>query len=193
MEQLVKKKCKVQVLYVHPEVDLMGETKTMQEKVVRSVLQQYARSGAIDRMYLVSNIELEKMVENITIMNYHESLNEMITSTTHMINFFDNTKPISDTFSSPVPSAKLSTYGFVDFHTGEEKLFFPLDNVREIKYYYGIPRKKLETEVQLFRKIVDQVKSRKTEDIKVSYGIYATDYEDEYVYMVAHSSRIQEN
>ena len=141
---------------------------------------------------MVSNVELEKMVENITIMNYHSSLNEMLVSTAHMINVFNNTKSVSDTFSRPVPSARVSTFGFVDFHTGEEKLFFPLDNIREIKYYYGIPRSKLETEAQLFRKIVDQVKSRKTENIKVSYGIYATEYEEEYVYMIAHSSRIQE-
>ena len=192
MERLVKKGCNIQVLYIYPEVDLMGESKTLQEKVTRNVLQQYARSGALSRIYMISNMELEKMVENITIMNYHDSLNEMLISTVHMINVFNNTKSVSDTFSRPVPSAKISTYGFVDFHTGEEKLFFPLDNVREIKYYYGIPKSKLETEVHLFRKIVDQVKSRKTDNIKVSYGIFATDYEDEYVYMVAHSSRIQE-
>tara|TARA_B100000214_G_scaffold374999_1_gene359554 strand:+ start:2269 stop:3120 length:852 start_codon:yes stop_codon:yes gene_type:complete len=192
MEKLVKKGCGVQVLYIYPEVDLMGESKTLQERVARNVLQQYARSGALGRIYMISNIELEKMIDNITIMNYHESLNEMLVSTVHMINVFNNTKSVSDTFSRPVPSAKISTYGFVDFSTGEEKMFFPIDNIREIRYYYGIPKSKLETEAHLFRKIVDQVKSRKTENIKVSYGIFATDYEHEYVYMVAHSSRIQE-
>ena len=71
-------------------------------------------------------------------------------------------------------------------------MFFPLDKVRELRYYYGISRKRLETESQLFRKIVNQVKAKRTEDTKVSYGIFATDYEHDYVYIVAHSSKIQE-
>jgi len=193
MHQLVQKKCKVRVLYIYPEFELLGESKALQEKVVRNVLQQYARSAAIDRVYLVSNVALEEMSENLTIMNYHDILNKLVSSTVHMINYFDNNKSVSDTFSAPVPSARISTFGFVNFETGEEKMFFPLDNVRELRYYYGISKKRLETESQLFRKIVNQVKAKRTESTKVSYGIFATDYEHDYVYIVAHSSKIQEN
>ena len=192
MQQLVEKGCKIRVLYVHPEVELLGESKALQERVVRNVLQQYARSAAIDRVYLISNVALEEMSEDLTIMNYHDTLNELASSTVHMINYFDNSKSVSDTFSRAVPSARISTFGFVNFETGEEKMFFPLDKVRELRYYYGISRKRLETESQLFRKIVNQVKAKRTEDTKVSYGIFATDYEHDYVYIVAHSSKIQE-
>jgi hypothetical protein len=193
MQQLVEKGCRIRVLYVYPEVELLGESKGLQEKVARNVLQQYARSAAIDRIYMISNMALESMSEELTIMNYHDTLNELVSSTVHMINYFDNSKPVSGTFSAAVPSARISTFGFVNFETGEEKMFFPLDNIRELRYYYGISRKRLETESQLFRKIVNQVKAKRTESTKVSYGIFATDYEHDYVYIVAHSSKIQEN
>ena len=192
MERLKKKGNRISVIYVYPEVDLLGETKVLHEKVVRNVLQQYARSGALERIYLVSNVEMESMTENLTVMNYYDTLNELLCSTYHMINYFNHEKSISDTFSSPIASARISTFGFVNFETGEEKMFFPLENLRELRYYYGMSSRSLETETHLFRKIVNQVKEKKTENTRVSYGIYSTEYEHDYVYLLGHSSRIQE-
>ena len=67
-------------------------------------------------------------------------------------------------------------------------MFFSLDNQREIEYYYGINGRVLETDPALHRRITKQVES---EEIKASYGIYSTDYDDDYVYCVVHSSQIQ--
>ena len=58
-----------------------------------------------------------------------------------------------------------------------------------MRYYYAINRKKLETDGTLMRKITENVKNDK--DIDVSYGVYATDYADDYVYCVANTSMIQ--
>jgi len=191
LESLKKINCEVTILYISPEKDLLSEVGAMQERMVMKVLQQYARSGLFSNMALSSNVELENIVQNLTILNYHDTLNSLLCSTIHMTNVFKNTKSISDTFSRNADSSRISTFGFLNVDTGEEKLFFPLDNIREKRYYYAIPQKKLENESNLFRKIVNQVKENLTKTTKVSYGIYSTDYDESYVYIECFSSRIQ--
>lgn len=191
LEELNKRGCTINILCIVPETELMGETKTKQERVVRGVLQEYTRSGVFKRLYLASNVHMEPLVENLTIMNYHETINEFLVSTMHMINVFNNTQSVSDTFSPPANAARICTFGFVGFDSGEEKFFFPLDMPREKRYYYAISQKKLETETRLFRQIVNQVKSKLTDTTKVSYGIYSTEYEEDYVYVMANSTKVQ--
>ena len=54
MEQ-IKDKCDIDILYIVPDRTLLSEKRKMHEKVTYNVLQNYARSGAIQRIYLVSN------------------------------------------------------------------------------------------------------------------------------------------
>ena len=58
-------------------------------------------------------------------------------------------------------------------------------------YYYGIHEEKLKTEENLFRKITNKVKSKITEMRKVSFGIYPTQYENDYIYTEYFSPKIQ--
>ena len=55
LEQL-RPKTKLNVLYVQPEVDLLSETKQLCERTVRGVLQHYARSGMLEKIFMVSKI-----------------------------------------------------------------------------------------------------------------------------------------
>ena len=86
----------------------------------------------------------------------------------------------------------LSSFGILNIETGEEKLFFPLDNIRETRYYYGVPKENLKKDKNLHRKIVNQVKEKATKDTKASYGIFSTDYDTEYAYVLCYSSHVQE-
>ena len=58
-----------------------------------------------------------------------------------------------------------------------------------MKYYYAISRDKLETDGSLMKKITENIKMEN--DLKVSYGIFDTDYPDDYVYCIVNSSFIQ--
>ncbi len=188
----IHKRCDINVLYVKPETDLLSEQKKMQERAVRNVLQHYTRSGMLERIFLVSNESLDPMVEDASILGYHDSLNDLISSAFHMINFFNHVDSVTDTFSPPAETAKISTIGMMNIETGEENMFFPLDRVRETRYYYGIPEESLRKEKLLHRKIVKQVKEKATDSKKVSYGIYSTTYNDEFAYVLSHSSFVQE-
>lgn len=190
--QQLHKKCNVNILYIRPETDLLSEKKRLQERMVFGVLQEYTRSGVFDKMMIVSNEELDPLVQDASILGYHDSINDLIGSTFHMINFFDHIDSVSDTFSSPFETARICTFGILNIETGEEKLFFPLDNIRENRYYYGIPEDSLKNDKTLHRKIVNQVKEKTIGDTKASYGIFSTDYNTEYAYVFSYSSHVQE-
>lgn len=182
---------KVSVLYIRPDLSLLSETAMMQERVVFYVLQEYARSAVVERMYVADNNRLDEILGNVSILGYHDKLNELLVSTFHMMNVYNNTKSVIDTLSLPRDVARLSTIGILDIDTGEEKMFFNLDFPREKVYYYAINKERLEEDGKLFKSIKEQVRERKSENTKVSYGIFSTSYEHDYGYCIAHSSFIQ--
>ena len=57
-----------------------------------------------------------KMLEQ----EYYDRLNELIASTFNMINVFKNSSSKIDTFSDPVETARISTFGVFDMESGEE-------------------------------------------------------------------------
>ena len=190
LEQLKSKD--IYVLYVKSDTSLMSRTSQVQDKIVFQVLQQYARSDVFRRMFVVDNSNLEAIYRDIPVVGYYDKLNEVIVSTIHMINVFNNTKSIMDTFSSPIETARISTFGIIDVETGEEKLFYDLTYPREKLYYYSLTKNKLETEGNLLKRLTDQVKEKIEDELKVSYGIYSSAYENDYAYCVAHATLIQE-
>tara|TARA_R110000824_G_scaffold5670_10_gene26135 strand:+ start:9241 stop:10083 length:843 start_codon:yes stop_codon:yes gene_type:complete len=190
LEQLNSKD--LHVLYIKSDTTLMSKISQLQDRVVFNVLQEYARSGVLKRMFVVDNSKLENIYKDIPVVGYYDKLNDVITNTIHMTNIFDNTKSVIDTFSDPVNSARISTLGLVDVNTGEENLFYDLTYPREKLYYYSITKERLETEGSLLRKLTDQVKSKIKGEMKVSFGIYSSDYDADYGYCVAHATLIQE-
>ena len=184
------KKCNIHVMCVHSDVELLGEVSRLQQRVVSNVFQEYARSGLFARAILIDNASLEKVIGDVPIIGFYDQLNNLLASTSHMINVFNHSESIMDNISPPHEISRISTCGFVDFGTGEEKLFFPLDNIREKVYYYAINEKKLRESNDIRKKIISQVKENSV-DTKVSYGIYSTQYDEDYVYCVAYSSTVQ--
>jgi len=186
LEQL--RHCTINVLYVEPDIGLLSGEKKLQERMTYYVLQEYARSGLFERLYLISNPQLENILGDVPVLGYNDKLNELIVSTIHMINVYNNIEPIVNNFSDFKEQTRISTIGVSNLEN-EKKLFFSLDGTREMRYYYAINKDKLETDGTLMRKITENVKNEA--NIDVSYGIYATDYADDYVYCVANASMIQ--
>jgi len=181
----------ISVLYVRPDIELLPEKKRMQERVTFNVLQEYARSAVFKRIFLIDNTALETHIGDVPLIGYHDKLNEMIVSTIHMINVYNHIESITDTFSDPFETARISTIGLLDIADGNDKKFFSLDNEREVRYYYAINKDRLKSDGALFKKIKQQVKEKANEITKVSYGIFATNYEEDFAYTLSYSSSIQ--
>lgn len=191
LEILHKKGVKLDVVYFIPEIDVLSEESVLQERACRGILQNYARSGLFEKICLVSNLRLEQIAGSTNVIEYYDQINHVFTSTYYMMDVFKNTKPITATFKKPKESCRITTIG-LDSLEGEEKLFFPFKQCVEMIYYYGINEEKLKTEENLFRTLTDKVKSKITEERKVSFGIFSTKYENDYVYVEVFSPKIQE-
>ncbi len=182
----------ISILYIHPDIATLSDTRRLQANVVFGVLQQYARSGVFKQFYAIDNQQVDKILGGAPIMGYYDSLNEVIVATIHMINVFNHTEPVVGTLSNPKNTCRISTFGILNPETGEESPFFSLDNVKEKRYYYAIPETELKTDKTLMSKIMSQVKDTPQEkDVKVSYGVFSTQYSDKYAYFIASTSEIQ--
>jgi len=184
------KKNTINILYVRPDISFLSPIRKLHERVVFNVLQEYARSAVFKRLLIVDNATLEKNIGNIPVVGFYERINEAITPVIHMLNVFGHIDSVEDNFSDPLETCRISTIGMYEFDSGEENMFFPLEKTREVCYYYAINKKELESDGTLMNKIKKQLKE-KNKDLKISYGIFSTNYPKKYVYVMSHSSTIQ--
>ena len=190
--ETIKDKCKIDLLYIQPDKSLLTGKRQMHEKVTYNVLQNYARSGAISRMYLISNPQLENILGDVPIMGYFDKLNELIVSTIHMINVFKNSTPVLGGLREPAETRRICTVGIYDMEKDEEKLFFSLDTIRETCYIYSVGERRLREDGSLHKTIVTQMKGKTNDETpNVSFGVFPTNYETDYGYVIAYSPNIQ--
>lgn len=182
---------KLDIVYFVPEIEVLSEEKTLNERAVRGVLQNYARSGLFEKICLVSNLRLEEIAGSTNVFDYYSQINRVFTNSYYMMDVFRNTKPITSTFKRPKESCRITTIGLSSL-TAPDEMLFPCTREVEVVYYYGINEEKLKTEANLFRTITNKVKSRITDETKVSFGIYPTQYEDDYIYVEYFSPKIQQ-
>ena len=183
----LKDNCEISVLYIKPDLDGLNEKEKMQERLTFNVFQEYARSGLLKQVYLVDNDMMEDIIGEVPITEYYNRINDLIVSTIHMINIFNHSAPVVSTVSKPSDISRICTFGIAALDKKEEKLFFPLDEMREKQYYYAIPEKKIKTDGTLMKKIKEATRGEKT-----AYGVYSTSYEHEYIYCLLRSSAVQE-
>ena len=182
-------KTKVTVLYLMPDVDLMPKSAKSHEKVIRGVLQEYARSNLLERMYLVSLDNVSTIAGPASLTTRESAMIELVSYYMHMINYYDNSEPVMSSAAPPIPTAKISTVGVFDVKTKQEKMFFDLEFPREIVYYYGISKEKLETDLELYNSIKRHMKEAESES--VSYKIFQLTSESECGIVLKHASYIQ--
>lgn len=190
LESLHKRGIKIKVVYFHPEIDFLSEEQNLQERVVRNVLQEYARSGLFQELTLVCNKTIENLLGEVSVLEYYDQINKAFCDTFHMIETFKNTKPVMSTFSRLRESCRIKTIGASTINC-EDKLFFPFNQEVELIYYYGINENKLREQSGLFRELTNNIKSKIDNEKKAYFGIYPTQYEHDYIYVEYFSPKIQ--
>ena len=186
----IREKTEIRVLYIMPDPEMLPKTKRLHERMIRGVLQQYARSGLLERMYIVSLNNISEIIGPMTLSARVDGMKDTISYYFHMLNYYDNSSPVMESSSTIIAPAKISTVGVFDMETKEEKMFFNLDFPREIMYYYGISREVLETDVDLYKSIKDHIKNSDFES--VSYKIFQLTSNSNCGIVVKHASYIQE-
>ena len=177
LEQLKNKQ--IEVFYIKPDSELLTGIPKLVDKVVFSVLQEYARSGLLKSLTVISNELLENHLGNVPIKKYYDTLNDSIFSTIHYLNFFEHNEPEIGMVSKPLDVCRIRTIGLLNMKNLKEKWLFELDMDRDICYYMCINKEKLENDGTLHKKLVDLLKQKPRNAFrKISYAIYETEYED---------------
>ena len=190
IEQL--KKNKINIIYVKPDVSQLANKPLMRHRTTFGILQEYARSGLLNKLYVVSNSNVELILENISLGNYWQDINNLICSAYHMLNVFENTEPLLTTLVAETDTARIGTFGVANFDTGNEKLFYDLQRPRSKKYFYGISENSMSNNRQILHLIRERMRTRSNENTHASFSIYSTDYDQNYVYSKHYASLIQE-
>jgi len=183
--------CKITVLYIRPDISLLSQKRFLQEKVTFNVFQEYARSGLFHKLYLLDNSVLETVVGETPLSQYHKKLNELISSTIHMINVYKHVEPILLTDAEIPAISRIATFGISDPKTGKENLFYNLSNVTNKFYYFSMSKNVLEKDGKLLQKIKGQVKEKLGDEMEGGFGVYQNEYTENYVYVEAHTHVLQ--
>ena len=189
MEQIKHKK--IDLIYIQPDTELLTGLPVLIENTTFGVLQEYARSGLLNSITIISNLEIENSLGDLNIKTYYNSLNNFIFSAIHHLNYFVHSEPEIGQVSRPAEINRIRAIAGLNMKNLEEKWFFDLDTPRELCYYLAINTERLETEGGLHKKIVDMLKQKpKNAFRKISYAIYETPYND-FGFCVAHTNVVQ--
>jgi len=164
----------ISILYIRPEQFSMTSNERKQENMTYNVLQEYARSGKFEKMWIIGDETVEDLLPaNIPIREVYTKINETIVDVIHTINALNHTQPEFGTIKENYKSTRLATVGFANIDTYEEKpMYTYFSDTREKKVYFLFKRATIDTDVTLRKKIKQHVMSFNWEEIKVSWGVY---------------------
>jgi hypothetical protein len=186
LEQI--KHCKLNILLIVPNLKSLNKNSFLQTKVTFNVLQQYARSGMLNHIYLVSNDMLENITGELPLLEYYDTLNKLIVTTIHSINYFNNNKALTASEQPLSELSRIATFGTLSPKTFEEKSFFMLQSLLDKRYYFAIDNSTLKTDGKLLKNIREHIGKG---EVRPSYQIHQTEYSDSYCYFVSYSNVIQ--
>ncbi len=182
---------RVRVAYVYPDPILLSKTQTMQNRLVYNVLQEYARSGVIDSIYLFSNNEIEKVVGAASLDSMYENINHAISNFLVTLEWFENTEPIVGNLHEPKETSRIRTVSVGKIGDPKEDLFFPFENETECSYYYSISEETKKSEKNLLTNIRECVILYREREIECSFGLWENQSNVSFFYSIKYSHFIQ--
>ena len=187
------KDAKINVLYVCPDRDMISETQKRDDKIAFNILQEYARSGVFEKIFLVKKPAVESLMGDVSIHEYEKNISYFISYVLAMINYFNHTDPIVSNKFHPVDWCRIVTFGVSSLEEANSPVnyLFPLESVADLHFFYGVPKDDLEKDPTLMKRIKDHVKHHQTPYTSTSFSVYSTTFDNLMVLCVATSGKIQ--
>ncbi len=186
------KNTKISILYVCPDPDISSLIQKRDHKIVFNILQEYARSGLFQRMYLVNRSKVEELIGDVSIAEYEKSVYNFVAYMVAMTKYFDNSGSILESKNAPVNIARISTFGVTSLDKSAEiRFLYPIEDEKNAHFYFGIPDELLATDNELMRKIKTQMKNFSKDGVDTGFSVHSTDLERTIVLCSFHASKIQ--
>jgi hypothetical protein len=180
----------VRVALISPDPFLLSKTQAKHNKVVWNVLQEYARSGMIDSVYLFSNRHMENFIGQGTIEDLYTNINNGIANFIVTNHWFEKTNPFIGSLFEPKINSAIRTVSLGKIEDHQESLYFPLDNITESCYYYSISEEMIKNEKNLLTRIKQHVILEREGGKESSFAIWQNDSQYSY-YSIKYTHFIQ--
>ena len=153
------KHANLSVLFIQPSTSLKSDAAAINARLAFGALQQYARSGLLERMFFVQKSRIESMVGDVPINLYEKRVAEILSYTIAMLYYFENSDAVISTPSTRPLGCRLATLGLSSLSSekSEVQLLFPVEDPRTVEFYYGIPQQEIDTNVELMTQIKNHI------------------------------------
>lgn len=187
------KHTKVSLLYIRPDINLISNEIATKDRTIFNILQEYTRSGLLEKMTIISNPQVEELLGGLSVLEYYDSLNKVIVSTTHMINYLLTAKEVFGKMTAVRDIDRISTVGIYNLEETQENYLYNLASPRQKVFLYAVKEMDLTENKNLIKMIQQQTKSAYTgTELDISYKITTTNYESNFVYIISNTNIIQE-
>jgi|GEM_PF-6921060 len=164
-------KSSVSIIYLIPNLKFSSEFALKTHKIVYNVLQEYARSGKLERFCIFDFNEIEKWFDNLSFVNYDDLVLDTISYILITDDYTKNTEPKYSTVKEVSDAARIETYSLIDINTNVERKCYNILVPREVTYNYIVDKEKLESSI--FRKnIYNFLETKGTEETKFMFSLY---------------------
>jgi len=187
------KNARLNVLYVCPDISMLTETQKRDNKIAFGVLQEYARSGMFESIFLVSSNMVDRMLGDVTIDEYHSRFAYFVSYAVAMINYFNHSIPVVANRGETPIGCRILTLGspLLENEQPPLNLFFPLEEINGIHFYYGIPENEIKDDTALLARIKSHVRFYQQEGVSTSFSVYSTTLSEKVSFCVAYSEKVQ--
>ena len=165
----------ITLLYVDPDKDLLTKRQKMNNRISLGSLQEYARSGMFDMLYIVSEVEIKNAMGEVSLLEYDGKFADYLVSTFGMFNYFLHSDPIRQVEKEKKEGLRIGTLGF--FQMGEQKnelCLAPLKDIKQKIYYYGLTPDEI-SNPGLMSEIRDQLSLQKETGYDCAYEVHEVD------------------
>jgi len=191
LEQI--KHTSIMILYIRPDPNLISAEIAVKDRAIFGILQEFTRSGLFKKMLLISNPQVENLLGGLSIMEYYDSLNKVIVSTIHMVNYLLTAKDVFGKMSAERDVDRISTVGILNVEDGTENYLYNLASARQKVFLYAVKQEDLTTNKELIKLIQQQTRnSYSGTELDISYKITTTNYESNFVYIISNTNIIQQ-
>jgi len=183
---------KINVGYVFPDLEWASPQVAKRHKVVFNVLQEYARSGLLNRLTVFSNKDILNIIGDQSITKMFDMINKQIANTIETIEWFRTQQPVLGSQHIPKEVSRISTVSTGVLKKKEENLMFFLDNITETGYIYSISKQQLESNKDLLKLIKSRVTDDEKNKITSSFAVYPSEHKQSFFYSLKYTHHIQD-
>ena len=189
--ELVQSK-KINLVYIYPEEIMLSPTQKKLNRVAYNVFQQYARSGLLNSMYIVSNEEICSFIPYYSLDDMYDHINDAIVNVFESIIFYLNEKPVLGSHHEAKEISRIRTVEYGEFKENKKNMYFPLDNITETCYINIVNDEDMKNNRELLDLLKNKIREDNENNINSSFIVFRSEYEHSFYYAIRFTHYLQE-